>query len=471
MTKVMVVDGGGRGNAMAHAFSKSDEVNQIYVTPGNAGVHEYGGEKVPLPEGTKEERIEDIIEKAEELDVDLVVPGPEGWLSAGIVNRFREETDIPIVGPTKEAAFLETSKCDAKDYMDSIGVPVPDYRNFDDAEKAKEWARKFYEENPDSDLVPKADGIAAGKGAFVCGSLEETLKAIDRISGEEFNEKFDGAGERLEIEERLHGKEVSFFAVTDGENVKPFGTARDYKRRFERDDHPLVERQFGGINPNTGGMGAYSPQEISKQMKQKIMERIARPVVENLDQDYRGVLHFVLMIVEEDGEKEPRVMEINVRDGDPEAQARLPRLETDLYGIYSAAESRGLENIDIDWSDRYCVGVCAVSGRPWKDGKPDPAYEGYPGDYLSKQPVFLKGRRKERIGEEGMGKHVDGTVYHNGTDLHEGSRGERFVRSRGGRVLTFMNTGETLEEARERAYSDLNEIFFSYMDYRKDIGS
>lgn len=467
MVGVLVIDGGGRGNAIAHAFKISDEVDEVYVTPGNAGIYEYGGEKVELEGKGKRDRISEIIDKLEELDVDLAVPGPEGWISAGIVDEFKERTDVPIVGPTQEAAFLETSKCDAKDYLDSIGVPVPEYKNFENPEEAKEYARQFYEENPDKNLVPKADGIAAGKGAFVCDSLEETLSAVDEISSEEFNEEYDGAGRRIEMEERLNGEEISFFAITDGEAVRFFGTAKDYKRRYADPDDSFIDKYFFGINPNTGGMGAYSPQEIGLELKEKIMEEIAIPTVKNLDQDYRGILHFVLMTRED--VRDPHVLEINVRDGDPEAQARLPRLESDIYEIYRSVADGELDEAEIEWSDDYCVSVCAVSGRPWKDGKPAEGYAGYPGDYYSKQPIFLRGSKGERVGKEGIGEYIDGIVYHNGTDLHQG-----YMRSRGGRVLTFTNKGETLEEARNEAYSDLEGddggVFFSFMDYRDDVG-
>lgn len=469
MSNVLVIDGGGRGNAIAHAFSKSERVDQVYVTPGNAGVYEYGGEMVPLPEGTKKERIPEIIEKAKELDIDIAVPGPEGWISVGIVDEFKSEVDIPIVGPTKDAAFLETSKCDTKEYLDSIGVPVPTYENFEDPEEAKKWAEDFYDKNPDKNLVPKADGIAAGKGAFVCSSLDETHSAIDKISSEEFNEEYDDAGRRIEVEERLYGDEISFFAITDGETIKPFGTAKDYKRRYEDPNHSFIDKYFNGINPNTGGMGAYSPEEVGEELTDKIMDEIAKPTVRNLDKDYQGILHFVLMAIEEDGKRKPYVLEINVRDGDPEAQARLPRLKTDLYDIYESVVDQELDRVDIDWISDYCAAVCAVSGRPWENGKPVEGYSGYPGDYYSKQPIFRRGKKGERVGKEGIGKYVDGFVYHNGTDLHQD-----YLRSRGGRVLTFTNKGSSLEEAREKVYSDIKGdeggVYFSYMDYRSDVG-
>lgn len=468
MSNVLVIDGGGRGNALAHIFSRSDRVDQVYVSPGNAGVYEYGGESVPLEEEGKPARISEIIEKIQDLDIDLAVPGPEGWISAGIVDEFRGRTDVPIVGPTMKAAFLETSKCDAKDYLSSIGVPVPEYRNFDDPEAAKDWVKRYYDENPDKNLVPKADGIAAGKGAFVCDSLEEALTAVDKISSEEFNERFNDAGRRMEVEERLYGDEVSFFAITDGETIKPFGTAKDYKRRFADPEHSFIDRYFDGINPNTGGMGAYSPEEVGEGLTDKIMSQIARPTVENLDEEYQGILHFVLMAVEEDGGKQPYVLEINVRDGDPEAQARLPRLETDMYKLYRSVVDRELDRTEISWSQEYCVAVCAVSGRPWEDGKPVEGYAGYPGDYYSKQPIFVRGEKRKRIGKEGVGDYVDGMVYHNGTDLHQG-----YLRTRGGRVLTFTDKADTLKGARERVYSDMGGeggVYFSFMDYRRDIG-
>lgn len=467
MVDVLVIDAGGRGNAIAHGLSNSGRVDNVYVAPGNAGVQEYGGECVELSGEGKRERVPEVVEKAEDLSVDLVVPGPEGWISAGVVDEFRERTDIPVLGPTRRASFLETSKCDAKDYLNSIGVPVPLYRNFDEPGEAEEWAKEFYAEDGDSHLVPKADGIAAGKGAFVCDSLEETVTAISRIASEEFNEEFDGAGDRIEIEERLDGVELSFFAITDGETVLPFGTARDYKRRFEREDHPLVKRYFDGINPNTGGMGAYSPHRLGEELEEEIMQEVAEPTVENLDEEYVGILHFVLMVLDEGDGPQPYVLEINVRDGDPEAQARLPRLESDLFELYMSAATRELEG-PVSWRDESCVGVCAVSGPPFKGGQR--VGPGYPGEYLSKQTIFLRGEKERRIGREGIGSYVDGFVYHNGTDLHRDSGGDEYLRSRGGRVLTFTDTGDDLEEAREKTYSDVDEIFFSFMDYREDIG-
>ncbi|MDY6773666.1 MAG: phosphoribosylamine--glycine ligase, partial [Candidatus Nanohaloarchaea archaeon] len=369
-------------------------------------------------------------------------------------------------GPTKDAAVLETSKCDTKEYLEEIGVPVPEYEIFDDSQEAKEWAEQWYDEH-DVGLVPKADGIAAGKGAFVTSSLEDTKNAIDTIMGENFNEKYDGAGERIEIEERLEGDELSFFAITDGETVKPFGTARDYKRRFGK-EVSLIDKYFDGINPNTGGMGAYSPVVIDEELEQQLMREIIEPTVQNLDRferaddEYRGVLHLVTMVTDEG----PKVLEFNVRDGDPEAQARLPRLQTDTYELFSSVTDQTLNEIEMKWSDEDCVAVCAVSGPPYKDHKRIGG--GYPGNYQSKQPIFPTGNPDSRIGREGIATHVRSMVYHNGTGL-EDSNGNEFIQSRGGRVLTITATADSFEEAREQVYSDLDNVHFPYMAHRDDI--
>lgn len=310
--------------------------------------------------------------------------------------------------------------------------------------------------------MPKADGIAAGKGAFVCSSLDETLTAIDRITSKGFNTTFNDAGQRLEIEERLHGTEISFFAISDGETVRPLATARDYKRRFANDSHPLVEQYFDGINPNTGGMGAFSPVPLSDRLHERIMENIVRPTVEEFEHTYCGILHFVLMIVDEGDSLQPYVLEINVRDGDPEAQARLPRMKTDALDVYANAARGALEDVRLNWRDESTVAVCLVSGPQYRDG--ERVSGGYPGEYHSKQPLFLHGEPDDRIGAEGVEAYVDSDVFHNATDLKNGE-----IRSRGGRVLTVTNTGSSVGMAREGVYDDIKKIHFNFMQYRDDI--
>ena len=478
MVKVAVVDSGGRGNAIAYCFSKSPKVEKVYVLPGNAGSYLFD-ECVAVSEIGSIRNIEETFEFVKKKDVSLTFVGPEAPISKGIGNLF-EENGLSIIAPTKEAAVLETSKCWTKDYLKRIGVPVPNYKNFDDPEKGKDYAKKFYDENPGKNLVVKADGIAEGKGAFVCNSLEDTLNAIDIVTGEKFNEKYNNAGRRFEIEERLYGNELSFFAITDGKNVVDFGTAKDYKRRFERGDHPFIRQYFNGINPNTGGMGSYSPEPVGEEFKEIIMEKIVEPVVKNLNHKYKGILHFVLM--KEENENIPKVLEINVRDGDPEAQSRLPRLLTDIYEISKAILEGNLDEINIKWEQKHCVAVCAISGPLSKEtgGIRRRVCEGYPGEHHTNQKIYIipkenpeKYRYPMKIKEEwgagkNMSKYLDENClcFCNGVAFDEK---DKFVTS-GGRVLTIVGKGNTREEAIEIAYNNINKIWFNGMAFRKDIG-
>ncbi len=467
--KVLVVDAGGRGNAIAHAFSRSDKVEKVYVAPGNAG-----SEFFPKCEQVKEvpsiRAIEDIVKFAKKADVDLVYIGPEEPLSLGIVDRLEEE-GIPAVGPKKEATILEASKCWCKDFLRRIGVPIPEYRNFDDPEEAKEFVREWYESGK-GNVVVKADGLAAGKGVFVCDSLDEALFAIDEIM---VRKRFGRAGERIVIEERLYGVEVAFTAISDGKTVKPFGHAKDYKRAFDPDDIDGMREFYIGfmrkfitkeeaerlyregklLNPNTGGMGAVSPHpKVDDEIERKIMELVVEPVIDNFrrveGKVFKGVLYPVIMLVEEEGEIVPKVLEINVRDCDPGAEAKLPRLETDMAELALAVIEGELEDVEVKFSPDYCVAVCAVSGAlKGREGlKP-----GYPADHYTSQPI-------EGI-EEAM---KIATIYANGIAKPNG-----YVTT-GGRVLTVVGRGRTLEEAREKAYSALSKIRFPGMRYRRTIG-
>ncbi len=467
--KVLVVDAGGRGNAIAHAFSRSDKVERVYVAPGNAG-----SEFFPKCEQVKEvssiRAIEDIVKFAKKADMDLVYIGPEEPLSLGIVDRLEEE-GIPAVGPKKEATILEASKCWCKDFLRRIGVPIPEYRNFDDPEEAKEFVREWYESGK-GNVVVKADGLAAGKGVFVCDSLDEALFAIDEIM---VRKRFGRAGERIVIEERLYGIEVAFTAISDGKTVKPFGHAKDYKRAFDPDDIDGMREFYIGfmrkfitkeeaerlyregklLNPNTGGMGAVSPHpKVDDEMERKIMELVVEPVIDKFRKEegkvFKGVLYPVIMLVEEEGEIIPKVLEINVRDCDPGAEAKLPRLETDMAELALAVIEGELEDVEVKFSPDYCVAVCAVSGAlKGREGlKP-----GYPADHYTSQPI-------EGI-EEAM---KIATIYANGIAKPNG-----YVTT-GGRVLTVVGRGRTLEEAREKAYSALSKIRFPGMRYRKTIG-
>jgi len=468
--KVLVVDAGGRGNAIAHAFSRSDKVREVFVAPGNAGSEFFAKCKQARLNGKTVQSIraiDEIVKFAKTADVDLVYIGPEEPLSLGLVDRLEEE-GIPAVGPKKSATILEASKCWAKDFLAKIGVPIPKYENFDDADEAKEFVKETFSDG----IVIKADGLAAGKGVYVCESVEEACRAIDEIM---IHKKFGEAGNRIVIEERLRGIEVAFTAVSDGKNVKPFGHARDYKRAFDSDDFEGLRDFYIGLtkkfytrkeieklfkegkllNPNTGGMGAVSPHPaVSKEVEQKIMDLVVEPIVKKFKEyegvEFKGVLYPVIMLVKENDELVPKVLEVNVRDCDPGAQAKLPRLETDIVEISMAIIEGELDSIDIKFSDDYCVAVCAVSGAlKGREGlKP-----GYPADHYTNQPISGI--------EDAMN---DAIVYANGIAKTNG-----YVTT-GGRVLTVVGRDKTLEGARQKAYNALSKISFPGMRYRKAIG-
>lgn len=466
--KVLVVDAGGRGNAIAHAFSRSEKVKEVFVAPGNAG-SEFFPKCKQVKEVPSIRAVDEIVAFAKKMDIDIAYIGPEEPLSLGLVDRLEEE-GIPAVGPRKEATILEASKCWCKDFLKRIGVPIPEYRNFDDPDEAKDYAREMFESG--KKVVVKADGLAAGKGVFVCDSLDEAYFAIDEIM---VRKRFGEAGNRIVIEERLYGIEVAFTAISDGKTVKPFGHARDYKRAFDPDDIDGMREFYIGffkkfitkaeaeklyregklLNPNTGGMGAVSPHpKLNEEIERKIMEMVVEPVIEKFRVEegkiFKGVLYPVIMLVEENGEIIPKVLEINVRDCDPGSQAKLPRLESDMAEIALAVINGELENVDVRFSSDYCVAVCAVSGAlKGREGlKP-----GYPSDHYTSQPI-------EGI-EEAMKEAI---IYANGIAKPNG-----YVTT-GGRVLTVVGRGKTLEEAREKAYNAISKIKFPGMRYRKTIG-
>ncbi len=477
MTKVLVVDAGGRGNAIAHAFSRSPQVRDVFVAPGNAGSEFFEKCKLAKLDGKtipSIRAIDGIVKFAKKAEVDLVFVGPEEPLSLGLVDALEEE-GVRAVGPRREETILEASKCWAKDFLRKIGVPIPDYRNFDNPEEAEEFIKEFYSENPGKNLVVKADGLAAGKGVYVCDSMEECLVAVDEIMRKR---KFGDAGNRICIEERLHGIEVAFTALCDGRNAVNFGHAKDYKRAFDPDDleglknfHIGLTKRFLTskdaeklfkegklLNPNTGGMGAVSPHPfLNEKIEQKIMDEVVLPIVRKFREvegkSFRGVLYPVIMLVEEGDEIVPKVLEINVRDCDPGAEAKLPRLESDMYALAEAMLDGKLDEAEIKFSDYWCVAVCAVSGfMKGREGlKP-----GYPADHYTNQPIK---------GLESLVSNSDSTfIYANGI-----SKAESY-QTTGGRVLTISALGRSLDEAREKAYEAVSSIEFPGMRYRKTIG-
>lgn len=469
--KVLVVDAGGRGNAIAHAFARSPLVERVYVAPGNAGSSMLEKCEIALKKGNPIKEIPDLVSFAKKEGINLTFVGPEGYLSDGIVNVFSKE-GLDVVGPRREATILEGSKCDTKDFLESIGVPIPSHRNFSDPGEAKEYASAFYRQNPKKNLVVKADGLAAGKGSIVCSSEVEAVTAIERIMVEP--RLFGDAGRRIDIEERLIGRELMFFAVTDGRTVHPLESAMDYKRAFSPDEEVAI-RLFNKLsgnpsldnNPNTGGMGGYSPHPwLDLDLTERIMETIAVPTIRRFKEvtgfEYSGMIYFGLMICEEDGEKVPRVLEINVRLGDPETEVILPRLETDMYLLSKAVLNKELDTIDLKWSQDTCVGVCAISGRvvkPVTSGGAAEERPGYPGAHYTNMPI----RGLEKVDSDVL-------VYHNGTAFGTDAQGNEQLYTTGGRVLTVVGRGESLDIAREKAYVNIRKIRFNGIRYRRDIG-
>ena len=468
--RVFVVDAGGRGNAIAHAFARSGAVEKVFVSPGNAGSEMMDKCRLAQVEGRPPKSIPELLAFARAEKIDLTFVGPEGYLSDGIVNIF-QEVGQRILGPKKEAAVLENSKCTTKDLLKSIGVPVPPCSNFDDPAEAKEYVRAFCADNPGQGLVVKADGLAAGKGSIVCAAgEEEALSTIERIM--ESPRLFGAAGDRIEIEKRLEGRELMFFALSDGRSVLPLESALDYKQAFSAEEAVAV-RLFNKLsgnpnlnhNPNTGGMGGFSPHPwLDGELKEKIMKKIAIPTVrgfrEATGHSYVGVIYFGLMISEE---REPSVLEINVRLGDPEAQVILPRLETDFYQLSEALLDGDLGSQTLSWSKDYCLGICAISGRaikPLTSGSAGGGERpGYPGEHYTNMPI------------SGLEKvDPDVLVYHNGTAFGQDAAGKGRLFTTGGRVLTLVGRGESLAQARTKAYDNIKRIRFNGMRYRKDIG-
>jgi phosphoribosylamine--glycine ligase len=428
--KVLVVGSGGRDHAIAWKFAQSQRVRQVFVAHGNAGIAQ-------TATCVDARTIEEMADFAQKEKIDLTFVGPESPLSSGIVDLF-ESRELSIVGPNQRASRLESSKCDTKVMLEELGIPVPEFQVFSDPDKARDYVRQV-----GYSVVVKADGLAAGKGSLVCNDVQDAEMAIHEIMEERV---FGDSGNRLDIEKRLYGRELSFFCFTDGYTVVPMVAAQDYKRARDNDE-----------GKNTGGMGSYSPHPwLDDALVQTIMTRVVEPVIHGVREKhgilYRGILYLGLMLVEEGNEITPYVLEINIRLGDPEAQVILPRLNTDLVDICEAILMGKLQAIKTEWDSRYRFCLIAVSGRT--KGKKG-WYKGYPERYKIGVPI------------EGLDR-VDPSypVFHSGTGWNENGQ----LITTGGRVLGIVSTGETLVEAREIAYEEMKKISFEGMYYRSDIG-
>lgn len=420
MAKVLVVGGGGREHALCTFLQASPEVEEVYTAPGNAGTPGNVGIDVMKPGGF--EALEQFVR---ERSIDLTVVGPEAPLCAGLADAFRRE-GLAIFGPSRAAARLEEDKAFARDFMKRRRIPCPEFSVFTELSEA----RGYIEALPDAPVVVKASGLAAGKGALVCDDRGRALEALQRMMGERI---FGSAGDKVVIEEFMEGEEASILAVCDGENAVYLASSQDHKRALDGDQ---------GLN--TGGMGAYSPAPIVSPEVQQIVDRdIVRPTLAGLAEagaPYRGCLYVGLMI----DKGRPRVVEYNCRFGDPETQAVLPLLESDLFELLYAGSSGLLDGARVRVADGAACCVVMASG-------------GYPGAYE-------KGR--EIRGLESAAALEGVYVFHAGTRRDDSSR----VLTSGGRVLGVTGTGETIRSAIEAAYRGVERIDFQDRHYRRDIG-
>jgi phosphoribosylamine--glycine ligase len=415
---VLVVGSGAREHALAWKLRQSKRVEDVFIAPGSGGTGDVATNlAVPVND------FEGIARAAKEHGCGLVVVGPEDPLAAGLVD-FLTERGIAAYGPTKDSARIESSKIFSKELMERAGIPRAGARHFSDAGAA----RAYLEDLGDRPVVVKADGLAAGKGVIMCNTLDQALQAVDIMM---VRRDFGVAGDRVLIEERLAGPELSAHAFCDGRTTVPMPLAKDHKRLLD-----------GDIGPNTGGMGAISPPAATDPgFAASVHRQVVEPVVAAMNASgtpYRGTLFPGLMLTREG----LKVLEFNCRFGDPETQVLLPRLQSDLFEVLWATVNGRLDAIKVAWSERTAVGVVMASG-------------GYPATYR----VGFTVDGLEDVDEDVL-------VFHAGTKEFEGR-----VVTNGGRVLTVVGLGETLEEARRRAYDNVRRIRFQDAHYRTDIGA
>jgi len=427
--RVLVIGSGGREHALVWKISQSKLVDKIFCAPGNGGI-----ERLAQCIDINAEDISGLLDFSRREKIDLTVVGPEAPLASGIVDEF-SKYKLRIFGPTEKAARLESSKVFAKELMKKYNVPTAEFLIFDNPSQAKRYINKR-----GTPCVVKADGLAAGKGVFVCRTAEEAERAVESIMQDRI---FGDAGNRVVIEDCLEGQEASIIVFTDSREVIPLASSQDHKRIYDSD-----------LGPNTGGMGAYSPAPIvTDELNQQVLKTIVYPTIKGLGMEgvsYKGILYVGIMITS-DG---PKVLEFNVRFGDPETQAMLPRINSDLVEAMIATIEERLNQLNnqggLDWDSRACVCVVCASG-------------GYPGKYKKGKVIS---------GLEEAEKISDVVVFHAGTKkltVDSCQLTDRYVTN-GGRVLGVTGLGRDIKRAIDRTYEGVEKIQFEGMHYRKDIG-
>ena len=418
--KILIVGAGGREHAIAWKLAQNKNIEKIYIVPGNAG-----SELIDIAENVELGSIREYIEFAKNNNIDLTIVGSEELLVQGIVDEFKKN-NLKIFGPDKKAAILEGSKVFSKDFMRKYGIKTADYKVFDNPDEAEKYLKNCEKEK--FPIVIKASGLAAGKGVIIAQNLKEAEEAVKEIM---IDKKFSSSGNEIVIEEYLEGKEASILSFTDCNVILPLLSAKDHKK--------IGENETG---LNTGGMGVISPNpyvtdEIFEEFKKNIMNPTLRGIREE-GMDFEGVIFFGLMITK----KGLYLLEYNMRMGDPETQAVLPLMETDLLELLEKSFDKRLSEAKIKWKPLHSCCVVAVAG-------------GYPEKYNKGDVIF---------GIDSIGKNGE-LIFICGAKKEDNN----FITS-GGRVLNIVGLGKTLEEAQNSAYKVIKNINFENMYYRKDIG-
>lgn len=439
--KILIVGGGGREHALAWKAAQSRRVERVYVAPGNAGTaREPGVKNVSI--GAEDTAALTAFATRERIGLTII--GPEAPLVAGIVDAFKA-AGLNCFGPSAAAAMLEGSKVFAKDFLKKYRIPTAAYAVFTEAEPALR-----YLQTQGLPIVIKADGLAAGKGVVIAHTAQEARAAVRAMLSEG---KFGAAGRRVVIEEYLQGEELSFIVMAAGEQVLPLADSQDHKAR-----------DAGDTGPNTGGMGGYSPVPLlDASLRDRIMADIILPTVQGMREegrDYSGFLYAGLMIGPDGA---PKVLEFNCRLGDPETQAILPRLKSDLVELCLAASAGRLDQAEVEWDPRAALGVVtAAAGYPAEVQKGD-IIGGLEGDFPEHIKIFHAGTKEKYQGKR---------IVANGIFLCDSvlSADQGHIVTAGGRVLCVTGLGANVSEAREQVYAALGPIHYAGMFYREDIG-